>query len=1578
MPVFVQNLLVWAPTILFGLILLFQMLSGLRRGLRKSTILFINFWIALGLAVLVFFIFFKGDFDRNIVKILGTFNVNLQSILKTSQSYDVFSGYVKEFIEAQESFKQYTANLSSEEAMNVLRVFTEMGLRIAMFVVCLIIFFLLKFILYIFYLIFFKEGRRKRRIQAAYNNALEARLQPKNDGKVTVESSTNETKVTIKNKNDLKDRPREQVRNYKEVKPYKKRGGWGALIGLLRGFVVGTIFLSFVGSIFFVLTGPNYATKGQADKKIEIQGQDISPYYNIASRYGSVGIGNVLGWIKNSDQVPLYLYIASPVLSGGYVETNENGSSEYKPVTLIDDVAPITGNAVSLYATLSRYGVDLSKINDTEYLKTAILSSEVIDGKTLKEAVRDIVEDIKVTHFGDMLGTVALNMVIQKEIGDNITRNSSEWNELNIGQKILYDAFVGENSIKISTIVNGKNITSIFDVITTILENDDSLAKLQTVFKKEEQNTDEPTLVYGINPKINDLLLDETIEDATKFVDDIKDALISLTFFSNEKFGKLLTNILEDVITTMIPKFDLSLDSPDYLYNIDWNDTVGGLFDSIKTVIKVILNNEIETPIELIDYFCQDLGTEEGIGNQFISSLVDNSAVTVILNSKGFRKLLETTINDKLGNDESKITLLPASLGSYKDQQGKKVDGELKKLLIAFPETIKTVARLFISPDTENPDSEFYGLVDDELAKKQLDVLVREVLTPEGEVANYLSNSNFVRALISDIFVNIDFEKISEGNFNIIIPNTAFEEVTSGDVTKSIIKTDELLSAMNALSSVYSSLDVLSSGNVDDILDTLTDDMLTSISNSKILSSTLSKILCDTLKSAEIEIPELYDLTVSTSEEYLARWVGEGKEFDSFKDIIINAKELIKVATSKTTDNNELVETAVNLSNDGINAIASSVIVNTYLTKKMNELDLDGNKLLIPNVCYKDEELTMIAAEELNAAMRAISSIMGENFNLDSIKYNAILNEETASKIKASAILNSTIASIFVDKIASNENVEKYITIPAEYKADLNLENSSNIITNYNDSPWKDEIYNILKNISLVGLSISDTNEFAVNDAEIFTLGDQYGDTLKLNVVCESEILYLSISHILSTNDHIFVPSDLIENEKVKLEPLAQTFAMIKDIIGEDNLADPNFKLESVSDYFKLENVEFNTLISYMSNDIVNATVANTIITNVASSSESTVVVPNSYVFSKTDETNLSKWLKTNSNDGETVKMLKAIDDMGLIDKVANDTIEISATMFNDLTAAQIDEISSSAVMEATTILFINDNGTSGLHIPASYRGLTKATIEEDYETLDIVLDGEIRLFILAAKAVGSSIINPTLSAEIIEELNQTMDGKKKIEYVVDSKIMHFTLSTYIYDNSSYIDIPNAAKEKIDEENYVVKDELKNLVVSLNSLNVTDLETINADMILANNINMEEVLSSNIIWYTLSNKVNACAEIDKPTSVFEMVLGNSIITKEELNNLVSSFHALNLTQLDSVEVNQILGDELDIDDILLSKIMWYTLSNKITSVSTLVITQNIMVEDTENYVDKTEVKKLVSAVKKLTTTNDFNDVDVDI
>ncbi len=94
---------VYIPTILFFVIFLWQLIAGLRRGLRKSTILFINMMIAMGVTLIIFFIFFGSKFDENLVKyynvIANWFNLeSLGSVLGTGVEHARLSDYILDLI----------------------------------------------------------------------------------------------------------------------------------------------------------------------------------------------------------------------------------------------------------------------------------------------------------------------------------------------------------------------------------------------------------------------------------------------------------------------------------------------------------------------------------------------------------------------------------------------------------------------------------------------------------------------------------------------------------------------------------------------------------------------------------------------------------------------------------------------------------------------------------------------------------------------------------------------------------------------------------------------------------------------------------------------------------------------------------------------------------------------------------------------------------------------------------------------------------------------------------------------------------------------------------------------------------------------------------------------------------------------------------------------------------------------------------------------------------------------------------------------------------------------------------------
>ena len=103
-------------------------------------------------------------------------------------------------------------------------------------------------------MIFFKEGRKKKRCNAAF--------------------ARGETD-----------------------KPYKKRRGFGSLVGLGRGLIVGIFAFSFIGSFFYIFTDGKYSKENET--YVTDDQYHINEIANMVNRYGTVGIGSILESIKN-------------------------------------------------------------------------------------------------------------------------------------------------------------------------------------------------------------------------------------------------------------------------------------------------------------------------------------------------------------------------------------------------------------------------------------------------------------------------------------------------------------------------------------------------------------------------------------------------------------------------------------------------------------------------------------------------------------------------------------------------------------------------------------------------------------------------------------------------------------------------------------------------------------------------------------------------------------------------------------------------------------------------------------------------------------------------------------------------------------------------------------------------------------------------------------------------------------------------------------------------------------------------------------------------------------------------------
>ena len=388
---FVKKLIIFAPTILFCLILLWEILSGLRRGLRKSVILFINMALALTISIVIFEIMFGGNLDTKIVGradfILGLFNKSLQDLFNTSESYTKLSEYLYVFItNNMKEFVFTEADLLT--SLSLAMALAQSIVKIIGLIFVLLMYGIFKFIFYIVYLIFFKEGRRKKKINQEY------------------ELGNRSTR-------------------------YKRRALFGALVGLGRGIVLWVLIFSFIGSFFYIFTDGRYSK--EEETFVTDDRYYINEIANMVNQYGTVGIGSILESAKNPNDVPFYLLIADALTVGKYEVSGENPKEG--SIYLRKELAPIVSMVKDAYLVAFQYGVDLNQINDSGYL-SEFLKKEV-DGISFADRVDSIIDRYS---FGEW--TLLLSQSLLNAVANSIELNPDS---KELGNQILYYVLAGEH-----------------------------------------------------------------------------------------------------------------------------------------------------------------------------------------------------------------------------------------------------------------------------------------------------------------------------------------------------------------------------------------------------------------------------------------------------------------------------------------------------------------------------------------------------------------------------------------------------------------------------------------------------------------------------------------------------------------------------------------------------------------------------------------------------------------------------------------------------------------------------------------------------------------------------------------------------------------------------------------------------------------------------------------------------------------------------------------------------------------------------------------------------------------------------
>ena len=154
----VALLVKFLPTILTAVCIFLCMLRGFLRGFRKSVILLIHYIISLAAGLFVYFEATKIVLSDELNSILASISPEFAD---ANSLYDVVGILVNSYL------PEFASLIGNEHLQQVVMTLVGVGVSLVFGIVCLIVFpWVVRVVLYLLYLLFYREGKVKRHKEA--------------------------------------------------------------------------------------------------------------------------------------------------------------------------------------------------------------------------------------------------------------------------------------------------------------------------------------------------------------------------------------------------------------------------------------------------------------------------------------------------------------------------------------------------------------------------------------------------------------------------------------------------------------------------------------------------------------------------------------------------------------------------------------------------------------------------------------------------------------------------------------------------------------------------------------------------------------------------------------------------------------------------------------------------------------------------------------------------------------------------------------------------------------------------------------------------------------------------------------------------------------------------------------------------------------------------------------------------------------------------------------------------------------------------------------------------------------------
>lgn len=587
------------------------------------------------------------------------------------------------------------------------------------------------------------------------------------------------------------------------------------------------------------------------------------------------------------------------------------------------------------------------------------------------------------------------------------------------------------------------------------------------------------------------------------------------------------------------------------------------------------------------------------------------------------------------------------------------------------------------------------------------------------------------------------------------------------------------------------------------------------------------------------------------------------------------------------------------------------------------------------------------------------------------------LSDTEIGVINSSKVISSTITS----SLKSLELDDMQVVL-----VDEACDESGNIKTS--------ELCNTIKAIKI----ISDYDSMSETEKENFSfetmnieINDVLSNETKKDAIFSSYIIQSTVSFKVYNliNGKVSVPKSLVLDNKEssninnwinkdstqgELNNLMDSL----DMLGlDDNVADSSFDIDEqaiINDLIlnKTDDVIKSNVLNLINSKIVHRVLTDSIL-DAESEPNSLVVVPSSVIEKediKNDElVNLFIGINLCGVDD-----INNIDSKGIIDKLV-------LSVDNTKVEENILKLTESAILHATVSEIINSN--ESINVPAIVKDNENKIIKNELVNLFIGIK------LLGLDDVKSVDENFVLNLEITSL--DTILNSIIILYMVSDNIIELS-----NEEGAEFKIPSIAKEKdSNNKSYVKKTEIINLFKAIKEFEITHFDNLEINDLLTKDMNLDVVLNSDIIRYTISDNFINSGITPSTLSYEDKNVKEKFITKDEIKNTFDSLKLLEITQFDNIEVSSekflSLTDE-EIDTLLSSWIIYREISNQIAStveVPSYVISNpsDVILDEGENYIDKVEIHALDASLNVLgiesldkdnfNVTNKLFDVDMD-